>query len=88
MQQSAQGRAVCAVLKEVVHRGDPRDQLGRDLFLPVAGLHRIKYTDIQTLKHNSIKILFFFFFPHFVPLNPLDLLNDVYINSVKCIRNV
>lgn len=28
MQQSTQGRAVCAVLKQVVHRADPGDLLG------------------------------------------------------------
>lgn len=39
--QSPEGRAVSAVLQQVVHWGDPRDQLGGGLLLPVAGLRFI-----------------------------------------------
>lgn len=41
VQHSPQGRAVSAVLQQVVHGGDPGDQLGGCLLLPVAGLRFI-----------------------------------------------
>ena len=43
VQQSTQGRAVCAVLQQVVHRGDPGAWQGRGLLLPVPGLRNIKH---------------------------------------------
>lgn len=42
VQQSPEGTAVCAVLQQVVHWGDPGDQLGGGLLLPVAGLRFIR----------------------------------------------
>lgn len=41
VQQRGQGWAICAVLEQVVHRGDPGDRLGWGLLLPVS---RLRYT--------------------------------------------
>lgn len=45
--QSTQGRAVRAIFQQVVHWGDPGNQLGRGRLLPVASLHNMKYIPIN-----------------------------------------
>lgn len=42
VQQGPEGRAVCAVLQQVVHWRDPGDQMGGALLLPVAGLNFLR----------------------------------------------
>lgn len=61
VQQSPQGWAVCAVLQQVVHWGDPGDQLGGGLLLPVASLHYMKthsYKPVQvaTLQNKQCRL--------------------------------
>lgn len=41
VQQGGEGTAICAVLQEVVHRGDPGNHLGQNLFLPITCLKQI-----------------------------------------------
>lgn len=81
MQQSTQGRAVCAVLKQVVHRADPGDLLGRRLLLPVASLHYIKY------KPLSQSALFNFTYPTFTAFNGQMFLISVNKHS-HCIHHI
>lgn len=56
VQQSPEGRAVGAVLQQVVHWGDQGNQLGGGLLLPVPGLHFITTHGQKpkcTLRHRA-----------------------------------
>jgi len=41
VQQGGEGTAICAVLQEVVHRGDPGNRPVQGLLLPITGLKQI-----------------------------------------------
>lgn len=41
VQQGGEGAAICAVLQEVVHRGDPGNRPGQSLLLPIPCLEQI-----------------------------------------------